>query len=357
MNEPISPGFLQSLINSIRDSIKIVDRDLNVVFANKIAEQRLGKSSSELIGKKCFREFYGNQQQCEFCITSRVFQTGEEERLEYQSVAESGEKHYFEMAVFPVRNDLGVINSVIEVTREVTERKQFENELVQSEKLASLGQVAASVAHEIRNPLTGIRLGLNALASSGSRNPRDKDIIESITHDIKRLDRVLNQLLDFARKKDPAKELMDISETINETAALIRHSADAAGVVMQIGLPNDLPALYVDNDQIKQVFMNLMLNAIQAMPSGGKLSISGRQSEHNGVQGIEISIADTGIGINPDEVDKIYDLFYSTKQDGTGVGLSISYKIIKEHGGTISVASKTGQGSTFTLFLPKQFQA
>jgi two-component system NtrC family sensor kinase len=220
----------------------------------------------------------------------------------------------------------------------------------QSEKLASIGRLAAGVAHEINNPLTGVLTFAHLLRLKENMTEQDRQDLDLIIHETTRAAEIVRGLLDFARERPPVKELLDINEVVGQTLRLIRSQKPVKQVVVVEDLAADLPRVDADMNQLQQVLVNLSLNACEAMPDGGTLLIT-TLAEHGKVL---VKLTDTGCGIKKEHLDRIFDPFFSTKPvgKGTGLGLSVSYGIIQQHGGSIEVESEEGRGSTFTIVLP-----
>jgi two-component system NtrC family sensor kinase len=236
------------------------------------------------------------------------------------------------------------------VAERAEEMKKINSQLFRSEKLASLGKLAAGVAHEINNPLTGILTNSSLLLEDlEPEDPRREDV-EVMVKETIRCREIVKRLLDFARQSKPQKRLANINDLMENIILLVRNQASFRNISIERQLDPALPQVLVDPDQTQQVFVNIILNAAEAMTKGGSLSI--RTSFSLDKQSIVVTIADSGPGI-PEEVrERIFDPFYTTKEHGTGLGLSISYGIIEQHGGTISVDSVIGKGSTFTIQIP-----
>ncbi len=238
--------------------------------------------------------------------------------------------------------------------QQMQELKQTQDQLIQSTKLAAIGELVANIAHEINNPLTNIlgyiSLVLEATEESDSRR-QDLKVIEQETL---RTRSIVRNLLDFARQNEPRKEQVDINQVIGDTLMLVYNMAEVANVRIVSNLGEKLPSILMDINQSKQVFINLMNNAIQAMPKGGVLTIKTFAEQSH----VVVQFSDTGVGIPQKNLYKLFDPFFTTKPagKGTGLGLSISYGIIKKHGGTIQVESEEGKGSTFTVRLPLKFE-
>jgi signal transduction histidine kinase/DNA-binding response OmpR family regulator len=241
-----------------------------------------------------------------------------------------------------------------ELERRVEERtaelRATQEQLVQAEKLASIGQLAAGVAHEINNPI-GVILGFAQLMLK--RTPEDNAMhkpLATIEREGLRCKGIVQDLLDFAAQRQPVLSRVDINAVIEAASDLMPHHVNSEKVEVVKGYAPDLPRVLGDENQLQQVFLNIMLNAYQAMPDGGKLRIASRVADGE----VYAVFVDTGMGISQENLKRIFDPFFTTKEvgEGTGLGLSISYGIIEQHGGTIEVESEVGVGSTFTVRLP-----
>jgi two-component system NtrC family sensor kinase len=235
-----------------------------------------------------------------------------------------------------------------EKTRELQAAQDF---LVQSEKLASLGKLAAGVAHEINNPLTSILINSHLLLEKSLIDDASKENLQLIIDETTRCSSIVSGLLEFARQTPPEKTVVDINKVIESTLMLMETHAMAHKVRIKKDLDETLPHIQVDVNKIKQVFTNLILNALDAMSDGGMLRIVSRLSAEG--KCVEVIFEDNGKGIPGGNIGKIFDPFFSTKGiKGTGLGLSISYGIIQQHNGSIDVESEVGKGTTMTICLP-----
>ncbi len=225
--------------------------------------------------------------------------------------------------------------------------KERTRQLIQAEKIASVGQLATGIVHEIRNPLSGIKLSIQ-LIEKEINGALDKDI-RDVFLEIQRIERLLDRLLGFARPHAPVMFPVNLNEVIEKTISLTRVKAKHAMVEIETSLKRPLPNVQADSDLMQQVFLNLILNAIKAMPGGGRLKISTGTSDGD----VEVSFSDTGLGIPKEYMDKIFDPFFTTRgaSGGSGLGLSISYRIVHEHKGELKVKSTEGKGTTFTIRL------
>jgi signal transduction histidine kinase len=222
--------------------------------------------------------------------------------------------------------------------------------LIQSEKLASLGKLSAGVAHELNNPLTGILNFSSFIRDACQHNPQVSHDIDVVIRETERCKKIIKGLLDFARQSQPEEKREDLLAVLKKTISLVENHRDFRNIEIVKIFADSLPLIMFDKDQIQQVFMNLIVNAQEAMPQGGKITISAGLSENK--EFIEITFADTGSGIHEENIDNIFDPFFTTKEMGTGLGLSISLGIVENHGGRLEVTSAPGQGATFKVKLP-----
>ena len=223
-----------------------------------------------------------------------------------------------------------------------------QQEIVHAEKLTTIGEVTAIVAHEIRNPLSTI----GGFARAISRQPDKKDTTQRnariIIEEVERLEQILQSLLDFTKPSKPDLVLHNIEPIITSISNMIRQEAEAGGVELDIQVEEDLPEVHVDERQLHQVMLNLTKNALEAMPDGGRLQIGARKIAET----VEVYVSDTGEGIPEEHLEQIFDTFFTTKRTGTGLGLSLTRKIVQEHGGELHVSSQPSEGTTLVIALP-----
>lgn len=236
-----------------------------------------------------------------------------------------------------------------EVERAHAEVLKAQKHLLQSEKMAAIGQLAAGLAHEIYNPLNVISGFTELLLKQrGGEDAETRRHLEEIYREAGRCQALIAELLRFAKPKRPDRAPADLGATLKETLSLIQAQARAQGVAVSLDLPEGLPEVVADREQLKQVFLNLLLNACQAMPAGGELAARAYLSDGC----LCFEIRDTGVGIDPRDLDDIFNPFFTTKAEGTGLGLALSYAVVESHNGTLTVRSEPGRGAVFTLSLP-----
>jgi two-component system NtrC family sensor kinase len=238
---------------------------------------------------------------------------------------------------------------VEERTKELTEMQAH---LVQSEKLASLGKLAAGIAHEINNPLGGVLIYSHLLLEDTDKNSPRYENLKKIVKETTRCKGIVRGLLEFARPKDPEMILTDINETVDKSLSIMERQALFQNINLKRDYSTDLPKIVADSAQLQQVFMNIIINAAEAMDGDGTLSIHTFLGEDG--ESIQIEFTDTGHGIKEEDKKRLFEPFFSTKEvgKGTGLGLAISYSIIQKHNGEIKVTSREGEGSTFTVIIP-----
>jgi two-component system, NtrC family, sensor kinase len=265
------------------------------------------------------------------------------------------------------KNEIGVLQKtfkeMLASIKERDERQKAESEtrLLQFEKQATIGKLAAGVAHEINNPLTGIFTFTHLLLSQKNIPENIRTDLETIAQATDRVRKIVQGLLDFSRQTELDRESTDVNQLVGATVSLVGNQALIKGIRLRFEKGAGLPLITVDQNQIQSVLLNIIINAMDATESGGDITVSkgkGMSAGKPGLKGIEIICNDTGCGIEPDNLDKIFDPFFTTKDvgQGTGLGLSVSYGIVERHGGNIRALSKVGHGSTFIIWLPIEKQ-
>jgi signal transduction histidine kinase len=241
----------------------------------------------------------------------------------------------------------------LEATKKELDVYHF-NQMERADRLASIGEMAAGIAHEIKNPLTGIASAITIINDDFLTTDPRKEILDEILEQVKRMDKTVNDLLFFGRPAEPEPVCTDLNAVLRKTLIFASQHRGSKGVLIEkvLELQDDLPPVYVDPKQVQQVFLNLILNAIQAMQGGGVLTIKTVLVLDDGQRKVCVSIADTGPGIPAQILGKIFTPFFTTKAQGTGLGLAICHKLVTQQGGTIKVESESGVGTVFSIVLP-----
>jgi two-component system NtrC family sensor kinase len=348
-----SRNILRTFFDNLPSSVLIVDRSYKVVAINNQRSERVGKSPKDIVGEKCYEKLCGNNALCSGCRVADALNgipsVRTERQLEFNKTFRD-----WEISTIPVREEDNTINWVIIFEEDITEKLIMEANLIQSEKMASIGQLAANVAHEINNPLAAIianaQLLMRDLANA------DEDILDSlklIEMAGDRAAKIVNNLLESARKEKHYEfEDISLNETIRDAVSLLRYEINKRAISVQLDLSNNLPHIYANKNQLKGVWINLVNNAIGAIESEkGKILVSTRYDSKQ----FQIVISDNGKGILPEYQDHIFEPFFTTKEigKGTGLGLSVSLQAINEHHGTIQFETEAGKGTKFIITLPE----
>lgn len=289
--------------------------------------------------------------------TNRVAQGDLAQRVNIKSRDEIGQLavsfNHMTIELQRVTEDYRTLTKTLEkkVEEKTNELKITRDQLIQSEKLTSLGKLAAGIAHEINNPLTAILINSHLVAEELTNNHRYKEKLDMIIDETARCSNIVKGLLEFARQTPPERKPADINKIIEKTLLLFKSQILLTNVRVDYNLAKTLPNLLIDTNKIEQVFTNVILNALDAMPDGGTLTITTEVSADK--KSVEVKFKDTGCGIQKENINKIFDPFFSTKRTkGTGLGLSVSYGIIRQHDGTIRVQSEPKKGTTINICLP-----
>jgi PAS domain S-box-containing protein len=360
---------LDVILGSIREGVISTDIESNIITINKAAEILLGCSKETSIGCQ-LEEVWSIFNPKDNSPYRGIFQKMSElhASAEYKKhcllKSRDGAEHQVELAVAPlIAQDGNTIGMVI-VLRDVTERMKLESEIFKVRKLESLGVLAGGIAHDFNNILTGIITNLFMAKCTLPQSSENYNLLVDAEKACFRASRLTKQLLTFSKGGAPVKEIASIKDIIEDTVGFCLSGSNAT---YSIELPDDLMATNIDKGQIDQVINNLLINALQAMPSGGNISVKAENVNfkidsansvisHNPSfkpgRYVKVSIRDEGVGISRKDLEKIFDPYFTTKPKGTGLGLTTSYAILKNHDGVITVDSYVGQGSTFSFYLP-----
>ncbi len=255
-----------------------------------------------------------------------------------------------EVNAFPFRNEGGSMLGTAFFIKDVTQISALEEQLKRADKLSAIGVLAAGVAHEIRNPLTGMKMIVQLLDGEFASDDARREPLGIIQREIDRLESIVGNLLDFAKPSKPKVMEVSLARVVEDCSRLIKNQLNKQGIRFETIVSNDNPMVFGDPDQLKQVFINIMTNAIHAQSRGGSLKVIIESREDL----VMVAFEDTGIGIPAERLADIFNPFMTTKEDGTGLGLSMALRIVEEHGGRIEVQSVFGEGSTFTVYLPRK---
>jgi len=353
--------YLENVIDSMDDSIMVVDRDYRIVTANRAFLNKAKLSKEEVIGQPYHFVLHhstvpGNG--LDRGLLEKVFNGAGLQKTIYSYLDDEGQECWMEVYLSPLRNQKEEVIQVIEVMRDITERKQLEAQLIHSERLASLGMLASGISHEIKNPLASITTALEGMQrrikQHTSLGPEDfakyQRYLDLIQKDAERCKAIVDKLLLLSSKSKPYADLIDINHALEDTISLLEPEISQRNITVYREFALDLPLFRGHESELRQVFLNIILNGIQAVDKDGWLRIS---TCKEGDQ-LKITFKDNGCGIEKQDLKRIFEPFFTTKPmgGGTGLGLFISQNIIRRHRGQIMAESQPGKGTTFTILLP-----
>lgn len=340
-------AFNDMLVGSLPVGLLATDSGGTVQVVNVAAERISGISAKELMNRKIEqvlpKELYRDILEHSAEDTYSGVRSAEREIL-----LADGQKRVLLLTALPVADSQGEFSGDVLLMQDITELRKLEGELRRSERFAALGKMAAGVAHELRNPLSSIKGLALLLKGKVSGDEKGRETADILVQEVERLNRSIGELLDYARPGHLQLSEVRLSEVLNKAITLVAVDAKDLAIELSVDLPEDGDLVHVDEDKMNQVFLNLLLNAIQAMPDGGELKIIMKAE----AAGVDCEILDNGIGVSEENLSKVFDPYFTTKSDGNGLGLALSAKIVEEHGGSIALSSVEGEGTKVRLFLP-----
>jgi two-component system, sporulation sensor kinase E len=342
-------AHLASLVASSEDAIIGESLDGIVLSWNKAAEDISGYKADEVIGRPLSQYLPQEDREKERHLLARVSRGESIEHYEAVRLKKDGQPVHVSLTISPIRDESWRVVGASRIVRDMTEQKKLQEQLRRTERVAELGTLASGMAHEIGTPMNVILGRAEYLMERVKEEPIKKGL-QTIVSQVERITRVMNQLLAFARRKPVERRPHDLQKTIEDNLEIFEQRLARHRIIVERSFAASCPPVFADADQMSQVVINLVMNAIHAMPEGGTLQVG--VSPHEGM--VRLIVADTGHGISQDVVAKIFDPFFTTKEfgKGTGLGLTVVKGIIEEHQGTIAVESAAGKGTTFTIHLP-----
>jgi PAS domain S-box-containing protein len=343
--------FIETVLETAAALVVVLDRHGRILRFNRACEQTTGYSSEEMVGKTVWDVLLIPE---EIDTVKALFArlAGGEPRNEYENlwVSKDGRRRRIAWSNTVITNRQGVVDYVVGTGIDVTLLNQIQEQLRKTERVAELGTLASGMAHEIGTPMNVILGRAEYLMDRVKEEPVKKGL-QTIVAQVERITKVMNQLLAFARRKPPERRPLVLRDIVDDSLDLFRERLAKSGVTVELALDDHCPAAQADADQMSQVIINLIMNALHAMEDGGTLRLGLEQEQ----DWIKLTVGDTGYGIPKDALPKIFEPFYTTKEfgKGTGLGLTVVKGIIEEHHGTITVDSEEGKGTTFTILLPK----
>jgi two-component system sensor histidine kinase HydH len=335
--------YTENVVESMADGLISVNREGKIVTLNRKAAEFFGAKDDDLKNKEISRILGPDIE---------ILLKAQKEIIRDRDLwvsHPSGVKIPLSLSMAPLKDEAGREMGSVLLLRDLREIRDLQEKVRRSERLASLGRLAAGVAHEIRNPLSSIRGFAQFFQNRFKGQEKEQEYASVMVREVDRLNRVITELLDFARPKEPHRELHSAGEILEQTLNLLESELAKKNIAVEKNLGASLPRILVDRDQLSQAFLNLLLNALESMEGAGKIRIS---MESGGAEVLAISISDTGRGIPKEDLERVFEPFFSTKRKGTGLGLAIVHQIVESHKGEIQVESREGQGATFRITLP-----
>jgi two-component system NtrC family sensor kinase len=341
-------------IDAMVDPLMIINRNYEITKCNQATAMVAREDFRAILGKKCYSAFAGRDEPCIGCKLKETFESSKPATFGLKGIRENS---HYEVSTKPFNDPSGAIEGVIHVYRDRTEAKRLEEQLLQSEKLASIGLLAGGIAHEINNPLAGILIFSQMMLKEMPKDSQFYEDVVEIESATQRCKSIVERLLEFARqqpsdlRKDENEEV-NVIDAVKSALRFGKVSEHARDVEIHESWQGENHLAAGNRNKLIQVFLNLFQNAFQSMPGGGDLTVRAWSSPETDSTIIEVE--DSGIGISPSHLKRVFDPFFTTKDpgEGTGLGLAICYGIIQDMNGTLTVASQVNEGTTFKISLP-----
>jgi PAS domain S-box-containing protein len=335
---------LMAVFDGIMSPLAITDLDHNIIMVNKATASLFGDKIPRLLGRKCYEAFRQESEPCPNCPVSETIRTSKpSHRLSTNPIVNRTLEEY----TYPIFDASGNLSLIINYGIDVTDKIKMERQLVQADKMASLGTLAAGIAHEIRNPMATINLNTQILLRDLDVGEEHQVYMLDIQKEVKKIERIISEILEFSKPRPAHLVENNINEVVLSVHELTRVQLRKDDLRVHFNLADHLPAVLIDPAQISQVVINLVINAMQAMPDGGDLTVTTQTDSTT--RRVELLVGDTGLGIPNENLSKIFDPFFTNKPEGTGLGLSIARQILDKNQAAIRVSSKEGQGTVFRI--------
>lgn len=336
------------VIDCLPVGVLFIDREGRVRVLNRLLSGLTGRREEDILGR-LFREFLD----CRRPERNKLLQTlayGKEFRdLKPEDVFPIAASNEYVASTYIIRDESGSEKGAMAVFMPAGRRQELENAVIKAEKLAILGQLVAGLVHEIRNPVTAVRGFLQLLQKQLRGNPKES-YIPVMLAELERVNRLITEFLQLTRPGYPKRAECSINKIVREVAMLLESEASIRNLSVILKTEEDIPPVRADAEQLKQVFVNIIKNAFDALNDGGEVYIKTSWDRHEGF--VRVAFKDTGAGMDEHTVNNMFTPFFTTKEDGTGLGMFISKRIIDNHGGSIEIRSKPGEGTTVTVLLP-----
>ena len=357
-----SDQFIRRILDTVDEGFIVVDSDFRILTANRAYCSQVGGSSDSVVGRRCYEISHKSDRPCfeagEECAVHKVFETGVAQTALHKHPDAKGSILYVETKAFPIKDSTGGVTSVIETVNNISEKHLLEEERLKSQKLEAIGVLAGGIAHDFNNLLQGVFGYISMAKMIHDHKQKSLYMLEQAEKALHMSVNLTSQLLTFSKGGKPVTKRIELRPVIENS---VKFALSGSRTDHRLRLADGLRMVEADEGQIGQVVQNLVLNAEQAMPMGGTIDITARNvsTAQKGLPAalkhgnyVQLSIKDSGVGIPEQYLSNIFDPYFTTKDKGSGLGLTTSYSIIKNHGGVIDVRSKPGEGTTFYVYLP-----
>jgi two-component system sensor histidine kinase PilS (NtrC family) len=344
-------AFKDLIFESLGSGLVGMDLERRITALNRAAEEITGYGSREAVGRR-WEEVFGEAIATEEIDRAAQTDGWQVQRQELRLRRKDGREIPLGISFWPLRSGSGELVGTIGVFQDLSSIKQMEERMRQADRLATVGRLAANIAHEIRNPLASLSGAIEVLARELPRDAGQDRLVEIVLRESDRLNRIVKEFLEYARPAPLHRLPVNVAEILEEVLLLLEHRPLPASLkIVREYDAGGVPAA-LDPQQFRQAIWNLSINAVEAMPDGGELRIGAGVVTHRSGRRLEVWVADTGSGIDPEVLPHVFEPFYSTKAEGSGIGLALVHRVIQDHGGDVEVRSEAGGGTTFTLRLP-----
>jgi two-component system NtrC family sensor kinase len=337
----------------IQEDVMVISFDHRIVDINKSMLEKLGMERDSVIGRHCYEITHRQNTPCSGekhpCPLVRTLETQKPYQTTHLHLDKHDHERYYSISTYPLFEDGDVIGA-IEISRDITKEINVQKTLMHQERLAAIGRLSAGVAHEINNPMTTILTSAMLLQEDLDEDDPIRQELDLISRETMRCRKIVTSLLNFARQTNPDKKMNDLNQMVTDCILLTKKQAAFKDVSIHSDLSSQIPPMLFDKGQISQAIINLVLNAVEATPAGGRITVKTTCCDEMSYG--HITIEDTGKGIDAENLEKIFDPFFTTKETGTGLGLAITHGIVEQHGGIIRATSEVGKGTCFTIHLP-----
>lgn len=348
----LAKDHLQRLIENSGDAISTADSNGRITFWSPGAQAIFGYSPEEAIGMSVDK-FYADGIEEARRIMKLLRKKQKLSNWETEYITKDGRRFPGSLSISMLHDDSGRPYGTLGIIRDISEVRELQQQLLQAERLATIGGLTSQIAHELRNPLSSVKMNINILLKKMERESQEFKYLSLASSGVERLESIMSEMFDYVRPFRLSPGPCDLRGILDAALRQSEQLCQARHIRVERNYAMDLPIIQVDSVRLEQAFVNLYANSVNAMPDGGCLEVSCSRAV-NADSEILVSVSDTGHGIDPEHLDRIFEPFFTTRSDGTGLGLSIVKKIIELHGGRIAVESRSGSGTSVLIHLPAQ---